>query len=52
MKRPIFKDSKYDQIYFDQGYVKTNLLSADLVKSTLEEILKLNPDDNYAPDRP
>ena len=52
MKRPIFKDSKYDQIYFDQGYIKTNLLSDDLVKSTLEEILKLNPDDNYAPDRP
>lgn len=52
MRRPIFKDSKNDQIYFDQGYVKTNLLTDELVKSTLESILKLNPDDNYAPDRP
>ena len=51
MKRPIFKNLESDKVYLEKGYIKTSLLSEAVVKSTLSSILKLSPDDNYAPDR-
>lgn len=52
MKRPIFKDVKNDKQYLKNGYVKEQLLSPELVKETLAQILQLKPDDNYEPNRP
>jgi hypothetical protein len=51
MKRPIFKNDQFDAQYFEKGYVKTTLLSPEVVKDTLASIFNLKPDDNYAPDR-
>lgn len=52
MRRPIFKSLNNNIQYLEKGYITETLLSPDLVQQTLEQILQLNPDDSYEPNRP
>lgn len=51
MKKPLFKEEAHNNSYFENGYIKTNLLKKGIVQRTLDKILSLKPDDNYAPNR-
>tara|TARA_R110000868_G_scaffold164191_5_gene396611 strand:+ start:615 stop:1487 length:873 start_codon:yes stop_codon:yes gene_type:complete len=51
MKRPIFKNQEHNSQYLEKGYIRSSLLSSEQVDDLLENILKLNPDDNFSPDR-
>jgi hypothetical protein len=52
MKRPIFKKEAHNKTYLEKGFICENLLNSDEVQSTLNQLLALKPDDNYAPNRP
>lgn len=51
MTTSIFKNAEDEKQYIESGYVKKMLLRPDEVSYLLNELLKLKPDDNYAPDR-
>lgn len=51
MKRPIFKNNKHNESYIENGFIVEQLLSKELVQSTLNQLLALKPDDNYSPQR-
>ncbi|MES2691483.1 MAG: phytanoyl-CoA dioxygenase family protein [Bacteroidota bacterium] len=52
MSTPIFRNEAEQRMYVQEGYVKKKILDQELVKYILSELLKLKPDDNYAPERP
>ena len=47
----IFKNTIHEDAYIKNGYVKTSLLSDKEVGHILQELLRLKPDDEYAPAR-
>lgn len=52
MSTPIFRNETEQSMYARDGYVKKKILDRDQVAYILSELLKLKPDDNYAPERP
>src|SRR5436190_191736 len=50
--RPILADVELQNQFLSRGYVKVPLLSGSEVDYLLEQLAKLRPDDNFAPDRP
>lgn len=51
MNARIFKDADEETHYLENGYVKKALLTNGQVNFLLTELLRLKPDDNYAPQR-
>lgn len=51
MKRPIFKNDAHNKAYLENGFICENMLSNEEVLATLNQLLALKPDDNYAPNR-
>lgn len=45
----IFKNQKQNEQFIEEGYVLCDLLSSHEVKSTLDSLIALRPDDRYAP---
>ncbi len=51
MERPIFKNKTHNKAYLENGFIIEKLLSKEIVQTTLNQLLDLKPDDNYAPQR-
>nr|WP_315164664.1 phytanoyl-CoA dioxygenase family protein [uncultured Flavobacterium sp.] len=51
MERPIFKNKTHNKTYLENGFIIEKLLSDEIVQTTLNQLLDLKPDDNYAPQR-